>query len=1325
MYVNIQSINQHIHSIRHVLAEDPTTAPLVMALSEAQTLENDTCNMKIIDYNEISLPSPQTEQHRKGGGTICYFHRSVQWRYLADYSLARIAPLSDDNEYGRTSSIHFFELKLPDVSSIMLLAVCYLSPSTNKHTSAIQSINSSIDLVVDQYPHLPTILVGDFNQRSSVWDQQVTSVMATSTQYKHASLLYNHVTENCGLELLNIKCAETRYVPTRPQSNSVLDLVFADKQSQQLIRSIAIGEAIFADHLPITIYFHNQQDAHPRHLPQILSWDINNPNLQWQSRLPIELESQITVNQSLKQAIESLQQHPVDQPSAQQIIQNTWDLLADALNTAMMAVIGQVSKRKHHYYWYDDNVQAAQQAVSKARKRWRKASHQMMKSQLLVVYRAAQSTFKKAAAAARIKSMEQLYSSIMPSHQSPVIWSNIARLRSNKAAHAMGSVPDRNGNLPTSPVESLNNLCKQFVTFTQPTRQLDQERLRELGEYVNDRSSTDASNMMSHESNDWKWTADDVRNQCLYQRNSKSAAGPDEVPPVVLKHLCNDYYSMIADTFNYSWQYSVLPSQWTSANVFALIKDHDKPLSDANNYRPISVTSIWIRTFEHMIHRKMTPLIDPKDGPSILYDHQYGFRHGRSCQNAIHLVVSSIKDEQRLSQSAGTCLPFPVIFIDMLKAFDRVCHLCLLYDLEYEFKIVGRLWKWIHRWLSVNRRIRCVSNGVKSIWRNLIGYGVPQGAVLSPILFLLFINKIALFIQRSCPLIVTPLFADDLAMLPKTAKEFRHWWYSHGARDERALIEQKYQRIVKHHSNMRKNTPALLLYRDIAIARQMQLALSLFTCWLADTGMQANASKSKIVVFSAGRLSSQTWNDQSTDSYAHWFQCLKLDGFTLQLQQNYEYLGVTCDSHLTWQDHINKITKRAGNVSRLLVRLFSHQNHMPHPLAAVKLVRALLLPVITYSIEQWFDYTPSKSSSRDPIDVLHTLILKPIRAAMNLPQTTHRLGLLVDCGIPTLHDIADQYLLRYYTKYANPITHADPNVQHAVDNKLLFNCELIPSVHPSVTRIILDAHYANSIKPNTITKQAKWMSLGAKAHFVTIPAVERLMSHYAIIAPFNMSPLIRDFQCRASPLPQLNIAPSLFPIQITLIGQLSTFYQWQQQFKSNAPLHARATVAPLTTVKQSPGIAPILHCIENKQAIRLLMRLRHGRAFTHDIRARFPSNSIAVQSSQLNPPPLNAYCKHPPCESACIDDSAQHLLTECPRHDQLRDVLLSKWKSHPYGRTLISTASLRLHMLLGEPPGTYDRKWKNKFIKWYEPLSDFIISVNNNLPTGEQYPVPL
>ena len=66
-----------------------------------------------------------------------------------------------------------------------------------------------------------------------------------------------------------------------------------------------------------------------------------------------------------------------------------------------------------------------------------------------------------------------------------------------------------------------------------------------------------------------------------------------------------------------------------------------------------------------------------------------------------------------------------------------------------------------------------------------------------------------------------------------------------------------------------------------------------------------------------------------------------------------------------------------------------------------------------------------------------------------------------------------------------------------------------------------------------------------------------------------------------------------------------------------------------------------------------------------------------------------------------------------------------EWKTHSYGRTLTSTASLRLHMLLGEPPGTYQHKYRNKFVQWYKPLVKFINSVYKNLPVTDQYPKPL
>jgi hypothetical protein len=78
------------------------------------------------------------------------------------------------------------------------------------------------------------------------------------------------------------------------------------------------------------------------------------------------------------------------------------------------------------------------------------------------------------------------------------------------------------------------------------------------------------------------------------------------------------------------------------------------------------------------------------------------------------------------------------------------------------------------------------------------------------------------------------------------------------------------------------------------------------------------------------------------------------------------------------------------------------------------------------------------------------------------------------------------------------------------------------------------------------------------------------------------------------------------------------------------------------------------------------MRLRHGRAFTHDVRARFPST--AIQTDQPNPPPITDLCKHHQCEQNDFTDSVQHLLLDCPRHESIRNQLVHSWKQHRYGR---------------------------------------------------------
>lgn len=186
----------------------------------------------------------------------------------------------------------------------------------------------------------------------------------------------------------------------------------------------------------------------------------------------------------------------------------------------------------------------------------------------------------------------------------------------------LGTIPNPDGSLPANQSISLDNLCKQYISFTRPAKPVNRTKLDRLRSYVQDRTS---GNISSHESDDWSWTAEKVAEQCKFQRNEKSAAGPDNIPPVVLKHLSATFYEFLAVIFSFSWRHSVLPVEWVSANVFSLLKDPSKPLNDPSNYRPVSVTSIFIPTFEHLIHKKLIPLIDRISGSSgLIHYHQFG-----------------------------------------------------------------------------------------------------------------------------------------------------------------------------------------------------------------------------------------------------------------------------------------------------------------------------------------------------------------------------------------------------------------------------------------------------------------------------------------------------------------------------------------------------------------------------------------------------------------------------------------------------------------------------------------------------------------------------
>ena len=165
----------------------------------------------------------------------------------------------------------------------------------------------------------------------------------------------------------------------------------------------------------------------------------------------------------------------------------------------------------------------------------------------------------------------------------------------------------------------------------------------------------------------------------------------------------------------------------------------------ATTYRPVSLASKPCKIMEHIIFHHI--IMDHLDVHHLLIKYQHGFRWGHSCESQLITIVEHIA--RNLSHGKQT----DVILLDFSKAFDTVSHKCLLEKFDH-YGIYGQLIKWIESWLS-GRTQAVVVNGTKSPPVTVTS-GVPQGTVLGPLMFLLYINDIGLSITSELR-----LFADD------------------------------------------------------------------------------------------------------------------------------------------------------------------------------------------------------------------------------------------------------------------------------------------------------------------------------------------------------------------------------------------------------------------------------------------------------------------------------------------------------------------------------------------------------------------------------------
>lgn len=731
------------------------------------------------------------------------------------------------------------------------------------------------------------ILGGDLNAKHPHWNCYRNNRAGT--------ILYN--------EMLNstfvIKFPSS---PTHFNHNSrygsTLDIALTN--CPQFIHNMKSRPDLSSDHLPV----HFQFDCNPQHYEGLHRYNYSKAN--WQLY-------KSCINNKLKLTSEAPIRNIKSCSDIDELVGNLNNIILSAKDKCVPCnkTIAKLSEFK-----IPEATKMLIRLRNTRRRQWQRTRDPMLKSIVNELHQRIKAEFQILRNNKWVNMIEKLQND----RNTNKLWAVSKNLR--QRSKQIPPLYDKENRILITSLEKCESFAAQFAAIQNNDNHNQSSFSQHISSEVNSFLSTHTGLLSSHEFN--MTTPKEIK-QIIRTIKPRKSPGYDTINGILIKNLPIKGHIFISYLFNACMKFSYFSKHWKMAKVIPILKP-GKDKSELSSYRPISLLNLLGKIFEIVLKIRCNKFIKIKN---ILPDEQFGFRDEISAQHQALRIYQHVRSSFNEKQSTG------LILFDIEKAFDRVWHKGLIYKL-IQFKFPIYLIKIIYNYLNERRFFVYMSNE-KSIVHH-INAGVPQGAVLSPILYNLYMADIGNFFSN----IHFAQYADDTAIYTSSA-------------DPNIII-----------SNLQSNMNTLSSY-------------------CAQWDIKLNPSKTQAIFFTRRRAT------RFLPGGLH----VIVDNTPIQWCKKVKYLGLWFDQKMLLQNHIEHTIEKSQKLTKILYPLLCRNSKLSEN-NKLLIYKMIIRATITYGSQIWSN---AAHTHKKRLQIVQNRCLKIIR---DLPRRYPTITLHTECNLETL-----------------------------------------------------------------------------------------------------------------------------------------------------------------------------------------------------------------------------------------------------------------------------------------------------------------------------------